>query len=112
MPRMDFFRDSLQWKCGFSLSAHEKIIKFYAPTKDDSLKWYTQLGRLSQVALMHISRDYIMGKVISKANCMKVHSASSVNGDGNFIVKSFFKKRLFESEQAIVFFISIIDEPR
>eukprot|EP00831_Metopus_contortus_P002483 TRINITY_DN10908_c0_g2_i1.p2 TRINITY_DN10908_c0_g2~~TRINITY_DN10908_c0_g2_i1.p2 ORF type:complete len:182 (-),score=35.55 TRINITY_DN10908_c0_g2_i1:722-1267(-) len=63
-PRLEFFKDQVLWKYGFSLTAHEVTRKFTAPSQDEAKKWYSRLRQDAEVALIHFSRDYDVGKLI------------------------------------------------
>ena len=105
IPRIELFRDRLQWKYGFSLTAHERTIKFLASSKEEALKWYNKMRHQSNVALIHIARNYTLGKVIGKTSRYKIHLATNVGGNTGFTVKSMFKPRLFDDDQVLVYLI-------
>ena len=105
IPRIELFRDRLQWKYGFSLTAHERTIKFLASSKEEALKWYNKMRHQSNVALIHIARNYTLGKVIGKTSRYKIHLATNVGGNTGFTVKSMFKPRLCDDDQVLVYLI-------
>ena len=109
-PRMELFRDRLQWKYGFSLTAHGNTIKFLCSCKEDALKCFNNLRLCCNVATTHISRNYTLGKVITKTNFFKVHLAKNVNETERFTVKSIFKPRLFDNDQSLVCFYIKLDK--
>ena len=104
MSRIEFFRDRFYWKYGFSLTAHEFTLKFFCQSKEDATKWYTRLKKMCEVTVLHFSRDFVLGKLISKNNFSKIRLAASTNKDGNnkFSVKSISKSDLIENPQVLV----------
>ena len=104
IPRMEILRDRMNWKYGFCLTAHETIKKFLAPSREEALKWYNKMKHMCNVAALHISKDYILGKTVLKNNYSKVHFATTIGKDKGLLytVRSVFKGRLFEHEKSLV----------
>jgi len=105
MPRMELFRDRLHWKYGFSLTAHEITMKFAAKSKEDAIRWYTKLKRLCEISVIHITRDYTIGKVVGRGNYSKIHIGASTSNEGpiKYSIKSIIKTRLFDDPRSLVF---------
>ena len=102
---MEVFRDRSFWKYGFSLTAHEVTIKFATSTKEEASKWYNRLKRMCEVVVLHISKDFIIGKTVGRGNYSKMHIATSTGPEGQqgeYSVKSILKTKLFDDSRALV----------
>ena len=100
---MELFRDRLQWKYGFSFSAHETVFKFLTSSKEAALKWYNIVRYKCQVCGIHLSRDYVLGKMLSKNSYSKISLAEAVGDESSkFTVKSVFKGALVKNNKMLV----------
>lgn len=97
LPRLDKFKDSLYWRYGFSLTAHEVTLKFATGTKELAKKWYDALRKLGNVVLLHFSRDYNLGKSLKRNGYGKTRLATRVETGAPCIVRSVIKATLFEN---------------
>lgn len=97
----------MNWKNGFSLTAHEITLKFACDKKEEARKWFNKLKRLSQVVLMHFSRDFVVGKLLCTKNISKINIAIHSESGTQYAIKSISKRKLFEHIPVLVlYFIS------
>lgn len=99
---MELFKDQVLWKCGFSLTAHEVVLKFIAESQEIAHKWYIKLKRMSEVVSTHISKDYTIGKLISRGNFTKINIATHNETGTQVTVKSVGKSILFDRPKSLV----------
>lgn len=102
LPRLDKFKDSIYWKYGFSMTAHEVTIKFSAGNREEANRWYEKLKRHCNVVLLRFSRHYNMGKVVKKQGYVKTQMATHNETGARYVIKSIIKAMLFESSIALV----------
>ena len=104
MPRIDFFRDRSRWKYGVSLTAHETTFKFLTSSKEDAIQFYNKLKRMCEVVTLHISHDFVLGKIVGKSNYSKIRIATSATKENStkFSVKSLVKSQLLNNPQILV----------
>lgn len=103
MPRLDYFKDRMYWKYGFSLTAHEITIKFLADAKGDASKWFNKLKKQATVVILHISRDFTMGDIIGRGHYSKLQLAISNETSKKYAIKSIVKQKLFENDYSLVY---------
>ncbi len=104
LPRMELFKDRANWKFGFSLTAHEVTMRFGAETKEDAQKWYNALKKRCKTVLLHISRDFDIGKMLGRGAYTKVNLATHNETRTPYAIKSVLKSKLVESSTRIVRF--------
>jgi len=99
---MELFKDNGLWKYGFGLTAHEVTIKFVAAKQEDALKWCTKLARLCKIVCLHLSKNFIVGKMLSRGSYSKVNQGVNIQSGTAYTIKSIAKSRLLEKPKTIV----------
>lgn len=99
---MELFKDNAHWKYGISLTAHEVTIKFAADSKEEARRWYNALKTRSNVVLIHLSRDFDVGKMLGRGRYTKVNVGTHNETRAKYAIKSVLKTKLFERPSRIV----------
>ena len=102
LPRMELFKDRANWKYGFSLTAHEVTMRFAGDSKEDAQRWYNALKKRSKTVLLHLSRDFDVGKMLGRGAYTKVNLATHNETRTPYAIKSVLKTKLVESPKRIV----------
>lgn len=92
----------MHWKNGFSLTAHEVTIKFICLTAKDATRWYNELKKGSDIVLLHISRDYLVEKILRKGRFAKSHMAIRKDTGIMYEIKYIMKSFLMENPSSLV----------
>lgn len=83
-------------------------VKFATRSKDDAMMWYNKLKRLCQVASIHISRDYSVGKMSGMGNFYKLYNATHNETGTLCTIKTVSKERLMERQKILVRMLNFI----
>jgi len=73
--------------------------------QEEALKWVMTLKREAQVICFHISKDYTIGKMISRGSYFKFNAATHNETGYQYSVKSISKSHLSERPKLLVFII-------
>eukprot|EP00826_Nyctotherus_ovalis_P004275 TRINITY_DN1090_c0_g7_i2.p5 TRINITY_DN1090_c0_g7~~TRINITY_DN1090_c0_g7_i2.p5 ORF type:complete len:108 (-),score=32.88 TRINITY_DN1090_c0_g7_i2:546-869(-) len=105
MPRVELLKDRMYRRYGFSLTAQETTLKFLTPTKENALELFSRLKRMCEVVGTHISKDYVLGRVVSRSSYWKMRMATNAGSEtsGKYSVKSVLKSKLLDNAQSLVF---------
>jgi len=78
------------------------IIKFVTNSQEEARKWYSKLKRGSEVVSLHISREYAIGKLLSRGTYTKINVATYNETGAQYTIKSVGKAQLLERPKRLV----------
>lgn len=114
MPRIELLKDRMCRRYGFSLTAQETTLKFLTPTKENAFELFNRLKRMCEVVGAHISRDYVLGRVVSRSSYWKMRMATNAGSEasGKFSVKSVLKSKLLDDARCLVLRSQTLEQSR
>lgn len=112
--RLERFKDTFQWKYGFSLTAHEIKIKFAAGSKEEAARWYKRLKAGCEVVLTHFSSYYNVGQLLCRSSYSKLNFATSRDNLACYSIRSLVKSQLRENARSLVLLppLPVVAKPR
>lgn len=101
-PRFEIFKDEYYWKYGISFTAHGVKIKFLANSQEEAKKWYDRIRSYCNVVLVHLSKSYQIGNIISKGSNGKINKGVCKKTGKDVMIKTTPKQRLIDNRRSLV----------
>lgn len=108
IPRLEIFKDTIFWKYGISLTAHEMCLKFVANSKEEAKKWFLLLKTHGDVVLVHISHDYNLGKILARKTNVTTQLGNNKKTGSEYLIKSIMKKKLANNPRSLITLVNQI----